>query len=182
MDREVAAAEVLGADVGDERLVGGAVEALADPEEPVGDREPDERRRRLEPGPVASTSSQATAQRSGISASARIRRLPSMKRESGSCASTITPVLTAKTRPIWRSLIPLVVAGELREEVDERVPGRDEQEVQHPEPEEGPVAEHGARRRPAPPVSFGAAPGSWMKNSTTDVTEERHRVEQEQEA
>jgi hypothetical protein len=41
-----------------------------------------------------------------MSASARIRRRPSIQRESGSCASTIVIVLKKKTTPIWRSFRP----------------------------------------------------------------------------
>jgi len=53
---------------------------------------------------VPSTSSHATAQSAGISASARIRRLPSSHFETGSCAITITSVFTKKTAPIARSV------------------------------------------------------------------------------
>ena len=42
-----------------------------------------------------------------MSTSARMRRRPSIRCEIGSCAITITAVLTAKMSPIWRSVTPL---------------------------------------------------------------------------
>ena len=87
VDREVATAKVRRADVGDERLVGRAVEALADSE----DRQATANRTKAAVAsrrhPARSTSSQPTIQSSGISASARIRRRPSIEREIGSWAS-----------------------------------------------------------------------------------------------
>ena len=82
------------------------------------DREADERRGRLSQAPVASTSSHATAQSSGISASARIRRRPSIKCEIGSCASTITAGVDREDEPDLALADPALVARELREEAD----------------------------------------------------------------
>ena len=50
--------------------------------------------------PAKSTSSHATIQDAGMSASARIRRRPSIRREIGSCATTITIVFKKKSAPI----------------------------------------------------------------------------------
>jgi len=104
VDGDVAAAQVRRADVRDERLVRGPVEALTAAEDPAATANATNAAVASSQAPVASTSSQATAHSRGISASARMRRRPSIQRESGSCTMTIVAVLTAKTRPISRSL------------------------------------------------------------------------------
>ena len=133
----------------------------------------------VEPAARASTSSHATAQSSGISASARIRRRPSIAREIGSWASTITIVLTKKSDADLALADVRLVARERRHEVEERVAGRDEEEVQHPEPDEQPVAQHGAVGRRRVRVSFGGA-RVVDEREHDDVGEERRRVDEEE--
>ena len=179
VDREVAAAKVRRADVGDERLMGRAVKALADPEQAGGEREGEEGRGRVQPRARPSTISQAIAQSTGMIASARIRRRPSIQRASGSCTITITAVLTAKTTPISRSLTPPWSRANCGNSVDQRVAGGDEQEVQQPQPAEGPVPEHGTIGRPRVlPRPLGA--GIVDEGERDDVAEERERVQQEE--
>ena len=77
--REVAAAQVIGRDLGDERLVSRAVEALADPEDRQSDSITTNAAVASNQYAPASSMSQATIQSAGIRASARMRRRPSMR-------------------------------------------------------------------------------------------------------
>ncbi len=83
------------------------MQALAEREDRDGDREQGEGRDAGEPEPArAATSSHAAAQTTPSTASSGMRRRPSASRAIGSCASTITTVLTKKIQPIPRSETP----------------------------------------------------------------------------
>jgi hypothetical protein len=74
-----------------------------------------------------------------------------------------------------------VVAGELGQQVEQRVAGGDEEEVQRPEAEERPVAEHGAIRPALRPGRRRGGRRLRDEPQDTDVDEERQCVELEEE-
>ena len=74
-----------------------------------------------------------------------------------------------------------LVAREGGEEGEERVPGRDEHEVEGPEAEERLVPQHGrVGRRGVSPTSSSGDPGIRHEEEHADVREERERVEHEE--
>lgn len=101
MHGEVVAAQVLGADVGDEGLMSRAAEALAD----LAIANSTQASVACVKAPAASTRSQANAHSIDISARAGMRLRPSIQRETTSCATTIAPGLKAKTTSISPSPI-----------------------------------------------------------------------------
>ena len=73
-----------------------------------------------------------------------------------------------------------MVPRERRDEVEERIAGGDEQEVERPEADEEPVAQDGAIRRRLLPVLVADTLGIVHECEHADVREERRGVDEEQ--
>ena len=165
VDREVAPAKVLGADVGDERLVRRAVEAFADPEDPGREREGEERGRRVEPG----AGRVDEEPRDGPEERHQRQRPhppppldPARERQLGEHDHA---GVEGEHEPDLAFGDVALVGRELGEEREQRVAGGDEEEVERPEPEEGPVAQHGA---------VGGGRGRLAGGDARVVDEEEH--------
>jgi hypothetical protein len=137
---EVAPTKVRRADVRDERLVRGPVEALADPEQHRGERDDQER------GPGREPVAARVDEQPGDRPEERHQR------ERAHAAAPLDPARERQLREHDRERVdeedradlPLAQAGlvarEGGEEVEQRISRRNEQEVQRPEAEEGLVS------------------------------------------
>ena len=115
-----------------------------------------------------------------MSASARMRRLPSIAREIGSWTITISARVDEEEHADLALAHMRVVACERRHEVEERVARGDEEEVQRPQADEEPVAQDCAvRRRSVDAVLLGDA-RVVDEEEHADVGEERRRVDEEE--
>ena len=164
---EVAAAQVRGPDLGDERLMCRSVEALADAEDARA--RPPSATNALVPSSRRLRSRASATRRPRGTASARARASGADPRSARDrkLSEDDDDRVDEEQRPIWCSLTSAWSRANGGTQVEERVAGRDEEEVQHPEPEEHPVAQDGAVRARRVRAACSARPASWTKKSTT---------------
>ena len=180
VQREVATAQAFGSELADERLVRGPVQALPDPEHDREDGDRHERGRRFEPvaGRVHTEPRDGPEDRH--------------QRERAQAALPFEPAGDRELREHDRDRVEeedgadlslaqaAVVADERREEVEQRVARGDEEEVQRPQAEEQPVAQHLAVRAGGLALAERRRAGVADEREHADVGEEREPVEDEQ--